>query len=164
MSVRRLAIALTAAAALALTVAAPAQAARPTAPSGTLTVYNHQTQRDILDLGASGTTVGDVITGSGTVALSAGGKSVGTFAYRAETVRVNMPGGNENRISTTVTSLPGGTILTSGLVSAQQGTRPTKTEQVVIVGGTGDYAGARGTATLNPGTNNRYKVTFTFTS
>ena len=165
MKVRILATAAIAATALALSAAAPALATAPAKPTGTMTVYSHSTQRNVLDIDASGgITIGDVVTGSGTVATTKGGKSVGTFAYRAETVRVNMPGGNENRISTSVYSLPGGTILLSGLVSVQQGTRPTKTEPVVIVGGTGKYAGAAGTATLNPGSTDNYKVTFKFTS
>lgn len=164
MKVRRATVAVAIAAAATVAVAVPAHAARPAAPSGTLTVYSKQTARNVLDLGASGITVGDVVTGSGTVSLTKGGKAVGTFAYRAETVRVAIPGGNENRISTAVTSLPGGTILTSGLVSIQQGTRPTKTQPVVIVGGTGDYAGARGTAIQNPGPNNTWTTTYKFTS
>ncbi len=164
MKVRVLAIAAVAAAAVAVAVAAPASAAVPTAPSGTLTIYNHQTQFNRLDLGANGPNVGDVATGSGTVALSKGGKVVGSFTYRAESVRVNIPGGNENLITTAVYTLPGGTIMTSGLVSAQQGTRPTKTEPVIIVGGTGDYIGASGTATLNPGKKSTYTVTFRFVS
>lgn len=164
MKVRMLATSAIAAAALAISVSAPAFATAPAKPSGSLTIYTHQTQRDALDLGATGTSVGDVATGSGTVALTKGGKDVGTYVYRSETMRVTIPGGNESRLSTSVHSLPGGTIMVSGLVSIQQGTRPTTPSPQVIVGGTGDYAGANGTATFTPGKNNNAKVTFTFTS
>lgn len=160
MNIRRIAVATIAASAVALSVAVPAAAA----PSGSLTIYTHQTQRNVLDLGASGTTVGDVVTGSGTVAMSKGGKTVGTYVYRAETVQVNIPGGNENRLSTQVWGVKGGSIMVSGLISVQQGTRPTKPQPLIIVGGTGDYAGANGTATLKPTSANNYTVTFTFTS
>ncbi len=164
MKVRTLATAALAAAALTVAVGAPAFATAPAKPSGSLTIYTVQTQRDALDLGATGTSVGDVATGSGTVALTKGGKVVGDYVYRSETTRVNMPGGNETRLSTSVHSLPGGTIMVSGLVSIQQGTRPTEPAPQVIVGGTGDYAGANGTATFIPGKNNNSKVKFNFTS
>ncbi len=160
MKLRILATAAVAAAALAISVAAPASAA----PSGSLTIYTHQTQRDVLDLGASGTTVGDVVTGNGTVAMTKGGKTVGTYVYRAETVQVNIPGGNENRITTQVWGVSDGTIMVSGLISIQQGTRPTKPQPLIIVGGTGKYAGANGTATLKPTSANNYTVTFAFTN
>lgn len=163
MKVRILATAAIAAAALAVSVAAPVSAVAPAAPSGSLVVYSNDTQRNVLDLGGSGTTVGDIVTGSGTTSFTKGGKSNGTFYYRAETVRVNMPGGNLTRINNAVYDLPGGTLMTAGLVSIQQGTEPTKSQDLVIVGGTGKYAGANGTAKLVPGAKN-YKVTFTFTS
>lgn len=163
MKIRILAPAAIAAAALALSVAVPASATAPAAPSGSLTVFSDETQHNVLDLGGSGTTVGDVVTGSGTTSWTKGGKQVGTFAYRAETVRVNMPGGNLTRINNAVYDLPGGTLMTAGLVSIQQGTEPTKPQPLIIVGGTGKYAGANGTATLVPNAK-YYKVTFTFTS
>jgi hypothetical protein len=164
MNIRRLTVALVAVAAASITVAGPAVAALPAAPSGTLTIYTHQTQRDVLDLGATGTTVGDVVTGSGTVSLKKNGKSVGSYSYRSETVRVNMPGGNESRLSTNVYTLPGGTIMATGLVSVSQGTRPTKPQPQIIIGGTGKYAGAQGTMTLTPKNANDYVRTFIFVS
>jgi len=163
MKVRTLAVAAIASAALAVSVAAPALAVAPAAPSGSLVVFNDETQHNVLDLGGSGVTVGDVVTGSGSVALTKGGKSIGTFAYRAETVKVNMPGGNLNRINNSVYDLPDGTIMVAGLVSVQQGTEPTKPQPLIIVGGTGKYAGANGTVTLTPA-KKYYKATFTFTS
>ncbi len=164
MNTRRLTVALVAAAATTLALAGPAAAVRPAAPSGSLTIYTHQTQRDVLDLGETGTTVGDVVTGSGTLALKKGGKMVGSYSYRSETVTVNIPGGNESRLSTNVYTLPGGTIMATGLVSIQQGTRPTKPQPQIIVGGTGRYAGARGTMTLVPKNANDYVRTFDFIS
>ncbi len=163
MKLRILTTAAVAATALAISVAAPASARVPAAPSGSLTVFSAETQHNVLDLGGSGLTVGDVVTGSGDVSMSKGGKSVGSFVYRAETVRVNIPGGNLNRINSSAYDLQDGTIMLTGLVSIQQGTEPTKPQPLIIVGGTGKYAGANGTATLVPG-KKFYKVTFTFTS
>lgn len=164
MNMRRLTVALAVVAAATLTAVVPAHAALPAAPSGTLTIYTHQTQRDVLDLGATGETVGDVVTGHGTVAWKKNGKTVGSYAYRSETVAVNIPGGSQSRLSTNVYSLPGGTIMATGLVSVQQGTRPTKPQPQIIIGGTGKYAGARGTMTLTPKNANDYERTFTFVS
>lgn len=151
---------------LAISLAVPAQAAVSAAkPKGSLTVYTHQTQMNVLDLGASGVTVGDVTTGSGTVATSVGGKSVGTFAYRSENVSVSIPGGNRNVLSTTAYVLPTGQILTQGLISAPGGTAPVATQTRVILGGTGKYAGASGTAVMNPGANQTdWTITFRFVS
>ena len=165
MNIRRLTVVAAAiAVAVAVAVATPALAVAPAKPSGTLTIYTHQTQRDVLDLGESGSSTGDIVTGSGSVAMSKSGKAVGTYAYSSETVRVNIPGGSEMRISTSVYTLPGGTILVSGLTSVQQGTRPTKPQAQVIVGGTGKYAGAAGSVAVVPRNANDYTRVFSFVS
>jgi hypothetical protein len=85
-----------------------------------------QTEREVLDLGATGTTFGDVVTGSGDLRRSPSGMTIGSWSYRAETVRVNIPGGNESRLTTQWCALGKGSIMVSGLVSVQQGTRPTR--------------------------------------
>ncbi|MHB1066074.1 MAG: allene oxide cyclase barrel-like domain-containing protein [Candidatus Nanopelagicales bacterium] len=163
MSLRRtisaLAIAATVVAGLA--VAPMAQAATRDHGS-TLKVFLQATEREVLDLGATGATLGDVVTGSGTVRASRNGKALGTFAYRAETVRVNMPGGIESRQSTQWITLADGSIMTSSLISVPQGARPVASQEYVIVGGTGHYAGVAGTATFTPKSANRYVLTFDF--
>jgi hypothetical protein len=161
MRIRRL-TAVAAASALtagALALTTPAAAA----PSGSLTVWSTQTEQNKVDVGATGLTTGDITTGSGTVAMTQTGKAAGTFAYAATTVRVGIPGGNSTSLTTSVYTLPKGTISLQGLISVPQGTPPVKTETFVIVGGTGAYAGARGVAVRNPGPTT-WKVTFTFVS
>lgn len=151
-------------AAAAVAVALPAKAAptAPTAPTGTLTIYLKQDQREVLDLGVAGTTVGDVVTGSGNVSRTNGGAAVGTFVYRAEAVRVNIPGGIENRMSTLWITLPKGSIAATSLISVPQGTRPVAVHQYIIIGGTGAYAGARGTMGFKPLGPDDYRAKFRF--
>ncbi len=150
-------IALACAAVFAL--AGPTSAA-PTAD--TLTVYMKQDQREVLDIGASGPTIGDVVTGSGPVSRTNGGTAIGSVVYRAETVRVNIPGGVESRLSTLWVTLPKGSIAATSLVSVPQGTRPVAVQQFVIVGGTGAYAGVRGTMGFKPLSADDYRLTYRF--
>ena len=104
--------------AMAASAAAPASAAPD---SGKLTVYMSQTERNVLDLGATGITIGDVVSGSGNVSKTKGGATIGSFAYRSETVRVNIPGGIENRLSTIWFSLPGGSLMASTVINVPSG-------------------------------------------
>jgi hypothetical protein len=157
-------IAAVAATLVSVSIAVPASATPRTGPHGTLTILMTQTAREVLDLGATGTTVGDVVTGSGDLRRSAQGATIGTWTYRAETMRVNIPGGNENRLTTQWYALGKGSLMASGLISLQQGTRPTKPQPLVIVGGTGIYSGARGTMTLLPKGPDEYVATFRFAS
>jgi hypothetical protein len=144
--------------------AIPASAATRTGPTGKLTLHMVQTQRDVLDLGSSGTTVGDVVTGSGDLLRSDGGAVIGSWAYRAETVRVSIPGGTENRLSTQWFSLGKGSIMVTGLISLQQGTRPTASQALIIVGGTGIYAGSKGTMRMTVQGPDDYTAAFRFVS
>ena len=166
MRTRRLVPVITAHAAtlMSVSLAAPVAAAPGAGPHGTLTLVMKQTQREVVDLGATGTTIGDVVTGGGDLRRSAQGAVLGTWNYRAETVRVDIPGGSESRLTTQWYALGKGSIMVSGLVSIQQGTRPTKPHPLVIVGGTGIYTGARGTMTLLPKGPDDYIATFHFVS
>jgi hypothetical protein len=129
---------------------------------GTLkgTFYLHQTERQAIDIGATGTSVGDVVTGSGTVSTSRGGAAIGSFAYRAETLTVAIPGGTESRNSILWVTLDGGRIAATSLISVQAGARPVATQEYVVLGGTGTYARVRGTMTFTPVSADDYTVTF----
>ncbi|MDO8309572.1 MAG: hypothetical protein Q7V58_14605 [Actinomycetota bacterium] len=163
MSLRRTisALAIAATVATGLAVAPTAQAATRDHPA-TIKVFLHSTEREVLDLGATGATLGDVVTGSGTVRASKNGKLLGSFAYRAETVRVNMPGGIESRQSTQWITFADGSVMLSSLISVPQGTRPVESQEYVVVGGTGHYSGVAGTATFTPKSANNYVLTFHF--
>jgi hypothetical protein len=126
MRTRPLVLAIVTVAMVSASVAVPASATPRTGPHGTLTILMTQTAREVLDLGPTGTTVGDVVAGGGDLRRSAQGAPIGTWTYRAETVRVNIPGGNENRLTTQWYALGKGSLMVSGLISLQQGSRPTK--------------------------------------
>ena len=164
MSIRRpLALAATLAFGLSVAGAAlPAQAAPK--DGSTLTLFNKRLTRETVDFPPNGTTVGDLTVGTGTLARTQGGAVIGTLSWSAQNVQVNIPGGIENRLSIQWLTLPGGALETSSLVSVPQGTTPVKTQQYVIVGGTGKYAGARGSMAFTPLGPEDYKMVFRFTS
>ena len=163
MRIRQLTAALLTTVVASTAIAAAVTPASAAPDSGKMTVYMAQTERNVLDLGATGSTIGDVVTGSGNVTKTKGGAPIGSFSYRSETVRVNIPGGIENRLSTIWFSLPGGSLMASTVINVPSGTRPVKSQDYVILGGTGKYAGAAGDMTFTPLSPDDYKLTFRFT-
>lgn len=157
----RIRSAVIAAAALALAATLlppPAQAA----PSGSLTVFGTRIQWQQIDLPPNGDTTGDLTIGLMNVARKRGGPVVGSFTYNATTVRVNMPGGVQNRMATSWLTMPNGAIQANSLVEAPQGTPVTKDQVFIIVGGTGKYVGARGTMTLSIIDDDERKMVYSF--
>lgn len=150
---------------LALPVAASAVAA-PAAKAykapDDFKMYTTQTERVEWDGGDAGTSVLDVVVGSGELRKKPGGAVKGTNTYRAETVRVDVPGGIEYRQSSQSYQLKNGTLLTSGLISVPSGARPVEPQDFAIVGGTGDYSGARGSMKFVPKGPNKNVVKFRF--
>lgn len=157
---RSLTVALTAAAVAAAAVlfSAPAHAA----PSGSLTVFGTRTEWQQIDLPPSGDTAGDMTVGTANVARTRGGPVIGSIAFNSVTIRVAIPGGSQSRMSTQWLTLPGGAIQSSSLIEAPQGTPPVKSQDFVIVGGTGRFAGAQGTMTMTPLGANENKYVFRF--
>jgi len=148
-----------------LAVIAPLPAALAAPKDGTtLTLFNKRISRETVDFPPNGTTVGDYTIGTGTLSRKQGGAVIGTMTWSAQTVQVNIPGGVESRMATQWLTLPGGSIETSSLVSVPQGTTPVKSQQYIIVGGTGKYSGARGSMTFTPLGPDEYKMVFRFTS
>lgn len=139
-------------------VSAPAQSAQ----SNSLTLFGTRTEWQQIDLPPSGDTVGDLTVGTANVARTRGGSVIGNIAFTSVTIRVEVPGGSQSRMSTQWLTLPGGAIQSSTLVDAPQGTPPVKRQEFVIVGGTGKFAGVRGTMTMTPlgGNENRYVFRF----
>lgn len=150
---------------LAFPVVSPAGAA-PAAKSyqapANFKLYLTQTDRVEWDDGDPGTSVFDVVVGSGELRKKSGGSVKGTSTYRAETVRLDIPGGIEYRQSSQSYQLNSGTILTSGLIAVPSGARPVDPQDFAIVGGTGDYSGARGSMKFVPKSPNSYVVKFRF--
>jgi len=136
----------------------PAQAT----PSDTLTVFVTRKECQQIDLPPAGKTVGDVTIGVMDVSRKRGGPVVGTWAYNAITVRIDVPGGVDSRMATQWLTLPGGSIQTSALIEAPIGAPLVKEQSYVVSGGTGRFAGVRGTMSLTPVDDDERKLVFRF--
>ena len=125
--------------------------------------FMKRTDRQVVDLGGSGTSVGDMVFASGTVSKKRGGTAVGTYNFRGITVAVPIPGGRENRDALTQFNFKSGTVLMERINSVPAGTLPDSTEIYPIIGGTGVYAGVNGTVVFSVLNEAEYKVVFRFT-
>ena len=116
----------------------------------TLTTYTVLDAPEYLDLGDSGPSVGDMYLRHGEVALSEDGPVVGEYYTQATLVSHDEEAGRSARAFHKEFVLPEGSIYTLDFVQLDHG-RPVEAEHVsegAIIGGTGDYAGVRGTYTL----------------
>ena len=116
----------------------------------TLTTHTMLDAPEYLDLGASGPSVGDMYLRRGEVALSEDGPVVGDYYTQATLVFHDEEAGRSARAFHKEFILPEGSIYTMDFVQLDHG-RPVEAEHVsegAIIGGTGDYAGIRGTYTL----------------
>lgn len=143
---------------LAGSIAAPAIAA----PHDS-TFFLKRTSRQTIDLGATGTSVGDMAFANGIVSKQRGGAEVGTYNFRGITVAVPIPGGRENRDALTQYNFKNGTLLMERINSVPAGTLPDSTEVYPIIGGSGVYAGAKGTVVFSVLSETEYKADFHFT-
>jgi hypothetical protein len=104
------------------------------------------TSRTVIDVGRTGSSIGDLTITEGTVA--ANGERVGYFTTR---VVVVVPGANSERRDTYVQlRLPGGALLLRQLQVDPTGAPPDSTHRMAIVGGSGPYLAARGQAVVSP--------------
>ncbi len=144
--------------ALAGSLAAPAIAA-PHSDS----FFLKRTSRQVIDLGTTGTSVGDMAFATGIVSKQRGGAEVGTYNFRGITVAVAIPGGRENRDALLQYNFKNGTLLMERINNVPAGTLPDSTEIYPIIGGTGAYAGAKGTVVFSVLSDSEYKADFRFT-
>jgi hypothetical protein len=139
-------------------VAAPgAHAAKPD-----LVWYFDRTFREVIDIGRTGDSHGDVTVTNGNVSEVPGGSAVGTYVTSQLTASVAIPGGPQERKTDISIKVGKGVIYTTALVSANAGTPPTKVSAHAIIGGTGKYSGVSGEMILKPLSATRYKVSFFF--
>ena len=101
--------------------------------------------RTVVDTGAVGTSVGDLIVTTGDVSRSESGPRIGFYTTNQITVRADTSAGREIRRVELSISLPSGMIFATSLIRAQTGVPPTQPMTFAVTGGTGRYAGARGT-------------------
>ncbi|MCX6420947.1 MAG: hypothetical protein NT180_01070 [Actinobacteria bacterium] len=111
-------------------------------------VFMHIDTRTVIDVGATGSSVGDLTVTHGTLADSLEGEKIGSWTAR---VVVVVPGATKERRDTLVHFiLPGGVLMTRGIYSSPTAKPPTSPVRMAIIGGTGDYFGARGQVVLTP--------------
>jgi hypothetical protein len=117
-----------------------------------------RSSRQVLDLGTTGSSLGDMAFSVGVMGSKRGGTDAGTYNFRGITVAVAIPGGRENRDSLIQLNLKAGLILMEKIISVPAGTVPDLTETYPVTGGTGKYAGARGTVVFSVLSDSEYKV------
>jgi len=141
---------------------ASAPATSETATSEELVVFFERSYREVIDVGVSGDSHGDITVTNGGVSSELGGEVVGSYATTQISANVGKSDGSQDRKTDISVSVSGSTIYTTSLVTAAPGTPPTEETRHAIIGGTGSYAGARGEMILEPLTSTSYKVTFYF--
>lgn len=116
----------------------------------TLTTYTRLSPPEYHDAGAAGPSVGDMYLRYGEVALTPDGPVVGDYYTQATLVFHDEQMGKSARSFKKEFILPEGSIYTMDFVALDHG-KPVEAEHVsegAIIGGTGEYAGIRGTYTL----------------
>lgn len=112
------------------------------------TVYIERTFAENVDFGTTGTSVGDLRATRGLVRASLNGKVIGSYTTSQITISPQLPGGLEDRNITMEVAIGRSEIVMVSVYSAPAGATPVDKVVYPIVGGTGKFAGARGTMTL----------------
>ena len=163
-SLRRAVILAVATAVLAALTTGVAPAKAETAAAGasnrTLETFFSFKTRSVTNVGPEASSVGDTTFATGTVRLDAAGSAVGTFTTRAVVVVPDTGSGRELRDTQVTVRLPEGMLLTEAFTSEPTATPPNTPNTLVILGGTGPYSGARGTALIRPISPGEYSFTF----
>ncbi|MCX6420948.1 MAG: hypothetical protein NT180_01075 [Actinobacteria bacterium] len=111
-------------------------------------IFLHVDTRTIIDVGATGSSLGDLTITHGTLANTLEGDKIGSWTARLVVV---VPGATKERRDTLLHFiLPGGVLMTRGLYESPSGKLPSEPHRIAIIGGTGDYFGARGQVVLTP--------------
>jgi len=106
--------------------------------------------RTVIDNAPAGSSVGDVIITTGDVLQKGTGKRIGYYTTNQTTVRADVNTRKEMRKVDLSIVLPRGTIFATALIRAAEGAPPTQNMNFAVVGGLGEYAGARGTLVHGP--------------
>ena len=134
------------AAALVGTLGAPNVIAAPRPDDRT--VFIERTFAENVDFGTTGTSVGDLRATRGLVRASLNGKVIGSYTTSQITISPQLPGGLEDRNITMEVAIGRSEIVMVSVYSAPAAATPVDKVVYPIVGGTGKFAGARGTMTL----------------
>ena len=106
--------------------------------------------RTVIDHAPAGSSVGDLTITTGDVLDASTGKRIGYYTTNQVTVRADAVTRREIRRVDLSISLKEGSIFAVALIRATEGAPPSQTMRFAVVGGTGDYDGARGSLTHGP--------------
>ena len=141
-------ITLVLASAIALPLVGFATSAQAAPPPRADHVFMHIDTRTVIDVGATGSSVGDLTITHGTLADTLEGAKIGSWTAR---VVVVVPGKTKERRDTLVHFiLPGGVLMTRGIYVSPTSKPPTTPVRMAIIGGTDHYYGSRGQVLLTP--------------
>lgn len=142
------------------TAPAMADTAASSASGRTLETFLSFKTRSVTNIGPEASSVGDTTFATGTVRLGAAGSAVGTFTTRAVVVVPDTGSGRELRDTQVTVRLPEGMLLTEAFTNEPTASPPNTPNTLVVIGGTGPYSGARGTAVIRPVSPGEYTFTF----
>ena len=126
------------------------------------TVYIERTFAEELDFGDPETSVGDLRATRGVVRKSLDGKVIGRYTTTQWTIGPGGGPGLEERTITMEVAIGRNEMVMVSVYTAPAGSTPVDKVVYPIVGGTGKYAGARGTMTLVPVDDLRKRLEFRF--
>ena len=126
------------------------------------TVYIERTFAQDLDFGDPGSSVGDLRATRGHVRKSLKGKIIGRYTTTQWTIGPGGERGLEERTITMEVTIGRNEVVMVSVYAAPQDSTPVDKVVYPIVGGTGKYAGARGTMTLVPIDDLRKRLEFRF--
>ena len=130
-----------------------------------LTFISQLTKTQTLDLGKTGPDMGDITVNMGDVLDPKTGVKVGSYVNRHIMVDVDQVGGTDTRDIHIQYTLPGGTISMTQIMTYSSTTHlPMVQGDRAIIGGTGIFAGVKGSQTFTPvsGQSGRFTIKFNF--
>lgn len=122
-------------------------------------VYTVVDQWNYIDLGESGRSLGDLVSGRGTLTKMPGRSPTGQYQWGATVVQL-LPNDQEMRQSVVQFEWGTDAILASKIFQVPSHSNPVQPIVYAITGGTGRYASARGTVLFEPTGASTFKATF----
>ena len=122
--------------------------------------YVRNARWERVDNGNPGPGIGDLVLGSGDLSRGRGGLVRDTQEWSSVVTKIDFQTGRELRSATVQYTWRKGSILTEKIASFPINGGLNDSVTYAVVGGTGDYAGARGTARLKVLNEREFRVVF----
>lgn len=132
----------------------------PAADAARVVTYVRNARWERVDNGNPGFSIGDLVVGSGDLSRRRGGVARGAQEWSAVVTRIEPATTRELRTATVQYTWRRGSILTEKIASFPINGGLNDSVTYAVVGGTGDYAGARGTARLKVLNEREFRVVF----